>query len=51
VVRLVSFANSRGLSVSRTVFEVGSGLGRRPSLMRLLADPSVQKVVVSIGTG
>lgn len=45
--RLVSFATARGLAVSRTVAEVGSGLnGRRPKLLRLLSDPAAQTIVV-----
>jgi putative resolvase len=47
VAPLVSFANSRGLAVSRTVFEIGSGLNRRRAETdEALADPSVQRVVV-----
>jgi predicted site-specific integrase-resolvase len=40
------------LAVSRTVFEIGSGLNRRrPKLIRLLADLSVQTIVVEHGDG
>jgi predicted site-specific integrase-resolvase len=47
VARLVSFANSRGLAVSRTVFEIGSGLNRRRAETdKVAADSSVQRVVV-----
>ena len=51
--RLVAFANARGLAVSRAVFEIGSGLnGRRPKLLKRLADPAVQTIVVeNTGTG
>ena len=49
VARLVAFANPRGLAVSRTVSEIGSGLnGRRPRLMELLSDPGVQAIVVEL---
>ena len=45
--RLVAFANARGLAISRSVFEIGSGLnGRRPKLLKLLADPVAQTIVV-----
>jgi len=45
--RLSAFAASRGLSVSKAVTEIGSGLnGRRPKLMKLLADPNVSIIVV-----
>ncbi|WP_066942281.1 IS607 family transposase [Microtetraspora fusca] len=44
---LTSFATSAGLSVTASVSEVGSGLnGRRPKLMRLLSDASIQVIVV-----
>jgi putative resolvase len=47
VARLVCFANSSGLALSPTVFEIGSGLkGGRPRLTRLRADPSVSTIVV-----
>ena len=36
-----------GLSVSKTVAEVGSGLnGHRQKLMKLLADPKVQTIII-----
>jgi putative resolvase len=45
--RLVAHASAQGLTVARTVTEVGSGLnGARPKLRRLLADPSVSTIVV-----
>lgn len=45
--RLVQFASSAGLVVSSSVVEIGSGLnGRRPRLIRLLADPKVTTIVV-----
>ena len=45
--RLVDWASGRDLVVRQAVTEVGSGLnGTRPKLRRLLADPSVQVVVV-----
>src|SRR5918996_5451153 len=45
--RLVAFANARGLAISRSVFEIGPGLnGRRPKLLKLLADPVAQTIVV-----
>src|SRR5208282_2593957 len=41
VARLVEFANQKGLSVSKTFTEIGSGLnGHRPKLMKLLLDNS-----------
>ena len=47
VARCVAFANSRGLSVAETVTEVGSGMsGHRKTLLRLLGDNSVEKLVV-----
>lgn len=47
VARLVAFANEKGLSVSKTVTEIGSGLnGHRPKLMKLLEDSSVQIILV-----
>lgn len=39
IIRLLSFANERGLSVGMTVSEIGSGLkGHRPKLLKLLKD-------------
>ena len=47
VARLVIFANEKGLSVSKTVTEIGSGLnGHRSKLMKLLADSSVSIILV-----
>jgi putative resolvase len=45
--RLTEWATQRGLQVSQTVSEVGSGMnGNRPRLRRLLADGSVRCIVV-----
>ncbi|MGE0049817.1 MAG: IS607 family transposase [Acidithiobacillus sp.] len=47
VARCVAFANARGLSVSETVSEIGSGMnGHRKKLLRLLGDHTVQNIVV-----
>lgn len=47
VARLVTFANEKGLSVSRTVTEIGSGLnGHRPKLIKLLADKSIGIILI-----
>ncbi len=46
VARCLEYANAQGLSVGRTVTEVGSGLNGRRKLMRLLADPKVQTLIV-----
>lgn len=47
VARCLQFANAKGVTVSQTVTEVGSGLnGHRKKLMRLLADQKVSIVVV-----
>nr|WP_289626244.1 IS607 family transposase [Brockia lithotrophica] len=47
VVRLLKFANAQGLSVGKTVKEIGSGLnGRRKELLKLLSDPNVTTIVV-----
>ena len=47
VARLVTFANERNFSVSKTVIEIGSGLnGHRPKLMKLLADKTIGIVLV-----
>jgi predicted site-specific integrase-resolvase len=47
VARLVTFANERSLSISKTVIEIGSGLnGHRPKLMKLLADKAIGIVLV-----
>ena len=45
--RLVAFANAHQLEVIQSVAEVGSGLnGRRPRLLKLLADKSTCAIVV-----
>jgi len=45
--RLSAFAVSKGLSVSKAVTEIGSGLnGHRPKLLKLLADPNVSIIIV-----
>lgn len=45
--RLSQYAASRKLSVTMAVTETGSGLnGHRPKLMKLLADPGVNIIVV-----
>ena len=42
IARLVIFANEQGLSVTRTITEIGSGLnGHRSKLSKLLTDPSI----------
>jgi len=47
IARLVTFANEKGLSVSKTMTEIGSGLnGHRPKLMKLLEDTSVGIILV-----
>ncbi|MET7333774.1 IS607 family transposase [Nonomuraea sp. NPDC005650] len=47
IARLTSFATGAGLRVAASVTEVGSGVnGRRPQLMRLLADASIPVIVV-----
>jgi len=47
IARLVIFANEKGLSISRTITEIGSGLnGHRSKLMKLLADSSVSTILV-----
>ncbi|PTQ51008.1 MAG: hypothetical protein HSCHL_1761 [Hydrogenibacillus schlegelii] len=47
VVRLLEFANAQGLSVGKTVKEIGSGLnGKRRELIKLLSDPNVTTIVV-----
>ena len=47
VARCVAFANGRGLAVSVTITEVGSGMnGHRKKLLRLLGDSSVEHIVV-----
>lgn len=45
--RLAEYASREKLTVVSSVAEVGSGLnGHRPKIMRLLADPTVQAIVV-----
>jgi putative resolvase len=45
--RLRSFAGGLGLKDVEIVEELGSGLnGKRPKLLKLLADPTVKKIVV-----
>lgn len=45
--RLVKFANASGLTVSKVVKEVGSGLNdKRPKLMKILNDNEVTHLVV-----
>jgi len=47
VARLLAFANAKGLAVSHTVTEVGSGLnGHRPKLIKLLADSTIKTIIV-----
>ena len=47
VARLVSFATEKGLSIAKSVTEIGSGLnGHRPKLMKLLSDESVKIILV-----
>ena len=45
--RLLQFANEKGLSVVKTVTEIGSGLNKhRPKLQSILADSKVQIILV-----
>lgn len=45
--RLAAYATANGFTVVKAVAEIGSGLnGRRPKLMKLLADQSVSGIVV-----
>jgi len=45
--RLAEYASREGLTVIRSVSEIGSGLhGHRAKIMQLLADPEVQTIVV-----
>lgn len=47
VSRLLTYANKRGWEVGKAITEIGSGLnGHRPKLMKLLADPKIQVVVI-----
>ena len=47
VARLVQFANSQGLAVTKAITEIGSGLnGHLPRLKKLLADPKIRIIVV-----
>lgn len=45
--RVLTGATERGLSIDRTITEIGSGLnGRRTKLRKLLSDPKVSVIVV-----
>jgi len=45
--RLIAFANTNGLKVTKAVSEVGSGLnGRRGKLLALLKDSTISTIVV-----
>src|ERR1700752_1537859 len=45
--RLVVYAHNHRLTIVQAVSEVGSGLnGRRPKLIKLLANPKIQTIVV-----
>jgi len=45
--RLVTFANTSGLKVTKAISEVGSGLnGKRGKLLVLLKDPTISTIVV-----
>src|ERR1700752_1654045 len=45
--RLVIYADNHRLTIVQAVSEVGSGLnGRRPKLIKLLANPKIQTIVV-----
>jgi Predicted site-specific integrase-resolvase len=47
VARCLEYANAQGLQVAQTVTEIGSGLnGHRRKLLKLLADPKVDIIVV-----
>ena len=47
VARLLKHAQKQGWAVSQSVTEIGSGLnGHRPKLMKMLADQSVQIIIV-----
>jgi putative resolvase len=47
VARLIKHAQKQGWAVSQSVTEIGSGLnGHRPKLMKLLADRSIQIIIV-----
>ncbi|MEW6522279.1 MAG: hypothetical protein AB1445_01695 [Bacillota bacterium] len=47
MMRILEFANGRGMAVAQTVTEIGSGLdGHRPQLLNLLADQQVTTMVV-----
>lgn len=47
VARLTGWAIGQGLTVAEVVCEVGSGMnGRRPTLCRVLSDPSVTVILV-----
>ena len=45
--RLVAYAHNHRVTIVEAVSEVGSGLnGRRPKLLKLLANPEIQTIVV-----
>jgi predicted site-specific integrase-resolvase len=45
--RLAEYASKEKLTVTRSIFEIGSGLnGHRTKIQRLLADPTVHVIVV-----
>ncbi len=47
VARLTAWAAGQGVNVAEVVAEVGAGItGRRPKLIRLLADPTATMLVV-----
>jgi len=47
VVKLLEFANAQGLSIGKTVKEIGSGLnGKRRELIKILSDPNVTTIIV-----
>jgi putative resolvase len=50
LVRLVEHATAKGLSIVKSVSEIGSGLnGHRPKLIGLLRDPTIGAIVVEHG--
>jgi putative resolvase len=45
--RLTAYATQQGWVIVRAITEIGSGLnGRRPKLMQLLADPTINSILV-----
>lgn len=45
--RLITYANEKGLSVSKSVIEIGSGMnGHRTKLINLLQDKGIETIVV-----